>query len=188
MQLIPSTGRRYATKVGIRYSTSILTRPETNVRLGMTYFKDLMDRFGGAHLALASYNAGEHRVVKWVAERPGLPQDEFIDDIPFPETQNYVKRIMGTADDYRRLYGGGVLSPGLTPASRPAPVAAVQPTTPATATTPSRTATTAKSIARSVRPRKPTAAASLVASKRAAAKAPLKKAATSRKSPTTRAR
>jgi len=34
-----------------------------------------------------------------------VPQDEFIDDIPFPETQNYVKRILGTADDYRRLYG-----------------------------------------------------------------------------------
>jgi soluble lytic murein transglycosylase-like protein len=33
-----------------------------------------------------------------------LPQDEFIDDIPFPETQNYVKRILGTAEDYRYLY------------------------------------------------------------------------------------
>ena len=30
-----------------------------------------------------------------------MPQDEFIDDIPFPETQNYVKRILGTAEDYR---------------------------------------------------------------------------------------
>ena len=47
-----------------------------------------------------------------VAERPGLAQDEFIDDIPFPETQNYVKRILGTAEDYRRLYGGGLLTPG----------------------------------------------------------------------------
>ena len=34
-------------------------------------------------------------------------RDEFIDDIPFPETQNYVKRILGTAEDYRRLYGPG---------------------------------------------------------------------------------
>jgi hypothetical protein len=34
-----------------------------------------------------------------------------VDDIPFPETQNYVKRILGTAEDYRRLYGGGVLAP-----------------------------------------------------------------------------
>ena len=70
-----------------------------------------MRQFGGAAYALAGYNAGEHRVVRWRAERPGLPIDEWIDDIPFPETQNYVKRILGTAEDYRRLYGGGVLTP-----------------------------------------------------------------------------
>lgn len=110
MQLIPSTGRRYAAKLGIRYSSRILAQPETNIRLGMRYFRDLMDRFGGAHYALASYNAGERRIARWIAERPGLEQDEFIDDIPFPETQNYIKRILGTADDYRRLYGGGILS------------------------------------------------------------------------------
>ncbi|MBI2187803.1 MAG: transglycosylase SLT domain-containing protein [Acidobacteria bacterium] len=106
MQLIPATGRRYAAKLGIRFSTAVLTQPETNLRLGMRYFRDLMDRFGGAHVALAAYNAGEHRVSRWKAERPGFEQDEFIDDIPFQETQNYVKRILGTADDYRRLYGG----------------------------------------------------------------------------------
>jgi len=110
MQLIPSTGRSYARKIGVRYSARILTQPETNIRLGTRYFKDLMDRFGAPHYALASYNAGESRIAQWIAERPGFDQDEFVDDIPFPETQNYVKRILGTADDYRRLYGGGVLS------------------------------------------------------------------------------
>jgi soluble lytic murein transglycosylase len=110
MQLIPGTARRYASKLGMRYSSRILTQPETSIRLGMRYFKDLMDRFGGAHYALASYNAGEHRIARWIAERPGFEQDEFIDDIPFPETQNYVKRILGTTEDYRRLYGGGILS------------------------------------------------------------------------------
>jgi soluble lytic murein transglycosylase-like protein len=38
-------------------------------------------------------------------ENPGLPQDEFIDSISYPETQQYVKRLLGTAEDYRRLYG-----------------------------------------------------------------------------------
>jgi soluble lytic murein transglycosylase len=111
MQLIPGTGRRYAATLGLRYSSGLLTQPEANIRMGMRYFKDLMDRFhGGAHYALASYNAGEHRIERWIAERPGFDQQEFIDDIPFPETQNYVKRILGTAGDYRRLYGGGILS------------------------------------------------------------------------------
>jgi soluble lytic murein transglycosylase len=116
MQLIPGTGRRVARQLGIRrFTTRMLTNPETNVRLGTKYFKDLVDRFGGAHYALASYNAGEHRVARWLEDAPGLPQDEFIDNIPFPETQAYVKRILGTAEDYRRLYGGGILtsaSPG----------------------------------------------------------------------------
>src|SRR5262245_63285598 len=49
---------------------------ETNVRLGTQYFKDLIDRFGGVHYALAGYNAGEHRVVRWLSEAPGLPTDE----------------------------------------------------------------------------------------------------------------
>ena len=111
MQLIPGTARRLAARLGIRYSSGILTQPETNIRLGMRYFKDLMDRFGGAHFALAGYNAGERRVARWIGERPGFEQDEFIDDIPFPETQNYVKRILGTADDYRRLYDDGRLRP-----------------------------------------------------------------------------
>jgi len=69
------------------------------------YFSRLVRQFGGTYYALASYNAGENRVVRWKAERPGLDEDEFIDDIPFPETQNYVKRILGTAEDYRLLYG-----------------------------------------------------------------------------------
>jgi soluble lytic murein transglycosylase len=110
MQLIPPTARTVARQLGIRrFSPSMLTQPETNIRLGMKYFKDMVDKFGGAHYALAGYNAGPHRVVRWKAERPGFAQDEFIDDIPYPETQNYVKRILGTAEDYRRLYGGGVL-------------------------------------------------------------------------------
>ena len=113
MQLIPAAGRQYAKKVGLgRFSVRLLTQPEANVRMGMAYFKDLSDRFGGAHFAIASYNAGPNRVSKWRAEKPNLPDDEFIDDIPFPETQNYVKKVLGMAEDYRRLYGGGLLTPG----------------------------------------------------------------------------
>lgn len=113
MQVIPATGRTVSRQLGIRnFRQSMLTQPETNVRLGMKYFKDMVDQFGGEFYALAGYNAGPHRVKAWLAERPGLSQDEFIDNIPFPETQTYVKRILGTAEDYRRLYGpGGVLDP-----------------------------------------------------------------------------
>jgi soluble lytic murein transglycosylase len=79
--------------------------------MGTLHFSQLVRQYGGTHFALASYNAGESRVLRWKAERPGMDDDEFIDDIPFPETQNYVKRILGTAEDYRRLYGEGGARP-----------------------------------------------------------------------------
>jgi len=105
MQMKPSTGRQYARRLKLRYSTQLLTTPDTNVRMGTAYLADKIREFGAVHLALASYNAGETPVRRWVREKPNLPQDEFIDDIPYPETQQYVKRLLGTAEDYRRLYG-----------------------------------------------------------------------------------
>jgi soluble lytic murein transglycosylase len=134
MQIVPSTGRRWARKLGIRpFSTARLTTPAVNVKIGTAYFADLLNRFGGLAYALAGYNAGDSRVARWIAERPGLPREEFIDDIPFPETQNYVKRILGTADDYRRLYGGANApataepAPAGTSAARPASSAGPTP-------------------------------------------------------------
>jgi len=144
MQIIPDTGRRYARKMGIKpFNTAMLRQAEINVQIGTQYFRDLIDKYGGAHFALASYNAGEARVDRWTEERPGIPQDEFIDDIPFPETQTYVKRILGTAEDYRYLYGGGLLDPNQGPALvavNTAPRATVSAAPPA----PSKKATPAK--------------------------------------------
>ena len=73
--------------------------------MGTSYLADKMREFGDLHLVLASYNAGESPVRRWKTERPDLEDDEFVDDIPYPETQLYVKKILGTAVDYRRLYG-----------------------------------------------------------------------------------
>ncbi|MBA3272123.1 MAG: transglycosylase SLT domain-containing protein, partial [Acidobacteria bacterium] len=115
MQFVPATGRRYAKAIGMRnFSERSLENPEISARLGATYISDLHKRFGGYHFALAGYNAGEHRVVRWNNEAPGLPQDEWIDNIPYFETQNYVKRILGTAEDYRRLYGAGQMPSSVT--------------------------------------------------------------------------
>jgi len=143
MQIVPATGRRLARGLGIRrFSTPMLTRADINIRMGTLYFSDLVKQFGGAYYALASYNAGESRVVRWKMERPGLDEDEFIDDIPFPETQNYVKRILGTAEDYRRLYGEGGAQPHAIKASRTTKTAtAATPATKKKKATPARKVT-----------------------------------------------
>ena len=147
MQIVPSTGRSYARRLRIpRFSKGRLTDPATNVKIGTAYFADLVERFGGVPYALASYNAGPGAVARWKAERPGIAADEFIDDIPYPETQNYVRKILGTAEDYRRVYGElGVKPLGGAPGSGTTTIAA---TAPAKQVKPQRTSTTKKKKAR----------------------------------------
>lgn len=144
MQLMPSTARMYARKLKMRYSSRLLTDPEANIRMGTAYLADKIREFGDLHLVLASYNAGETPVRRWRSERPGLETEEFIDDIPYPETQLYVKKILGTAEDYRRLYSGVpaiegvdaprvVVAPATPAASAPAPAPAKKASAPAPA-------------------------------------------------------
>src|SRR5206468_6375307 len=120
--LMPVTARQVAKTLKLPYSARLLTNPEANIRIGMTYLAAKVNEFGELHLALASYNAGERAVHRWIRERPGLERDEFIDDIPFPQTQGYVKKILGTAEDYRRLYGSDASRAGTgAQAAAPAP-------------------------------------------------------------------
>ena len=148
MQLVPATGRKLARALGLRFTMASLTNPEINLRMGTLYFSDLVSHFGGTYYALASYNAGDSRVTRWKSERPGLDEDEFIDDIPFPETQNYVKRILGTAEDYRRLYPDGSTIPRtistLTPTKAPAKASAAKKSTTKKKTPPKKTTPTRK--------------------------------------------
>jgi len=123
MQLLPSTARMYARKLNMKYSSRLLTDPESNIRMGTAYLADKIKEFGDMHLVLASYNAGERAVHRWQNERPGMVTEEFIDDIPYPETQNYVKKILGTTDDYRRLYGSTTTVDGVETSRAPAAAA-----------------------------------------------------------------
>jgi soluble lytic murein transglycosylase len=109
MQILPSTGRSYAPKLGIKpWRVAKLTDAQVNIRIGMAYFADLVKQYDGIVGALVAYNAGGSRYRRWVAKYPGAERDEFIDNIPFFETQNYLKRILGIAEDIRQLYPPGV--------------------------------------------------------------------------------
>jgi soluble lytic murein transglycosylase len=141
MQIVPATGRQYAKALHMPgFSLRMLTTAESNLKMGTAYFADLVRQYGGVHYALATYNAGPSRIVRWKAAKPGLDADEFIDDIPFPETQNYVKRILGTAEDYRRLYGPESADADAAPAAH----AAAAPTAKASAAVPAKKKTPAK--------------------------------------------
>jgi len=106
MQLMPGTGREVAQKLGLGFSTSRLTDPDYSVRLGTTYFRQVLDRFGGrVELALAGYNGGPGRIARlWNAAGPRPELDRFLEGLSVTESRIYVKRILVLADSYRSLY------------------------------------------------------------------------------------
>ena len=112
MQLMPATAREVAGKLGLSSSDAKLTTdPQFNMRLGSTYLAQMIEGQGGSFVrAIASYNAGPGRVRQWVAER-GDPHDpnidivDWIEEIPFAETRNYVQRVLEGMEVYRMLNG-----------------------------------------------------------------------------------
>jgi soluble lytic murein transglycosylase len=106
MQLMPETAREMSRKVGVPYAPDRLYEPGMSVRLGSTYFKELLDRFdGNVELALASYNGGPNRIQRlWTERGPDARLADFLETLNIDESRNYVKRILVLADSYRQLY------------------------------------------------------------------------------------
>lgn len=97
MQIMPATGKRVARKARIPFSSkNRLLDPGMSSRLGTRYMSSMAKRFWGNEvLATAAYNAGPHRVDKWLPKEKSIEMDVWIDTIPFRETRDYVKRVMG---------------------------------------------------------------------------------------------
>ena len=93
MQLMPSTAEWCAAKKGIDYSDEMLFDPKYNIELGTFYLKYLMNKFGDETLAVAAYNAGEGNVTNWIKQN--------LEEIPFLETDMYVKRVMSAKNVYK---------------------------------------------------------------------------------------
>lgn len=108
MQLMPATAKLVARSEGERFVRDWLTlEPEYNIRLGRSYLQSRIERYDGSYvLALAAYNAGGHRVDRWIKEFGDPRTDEvelvyWIEQIPFSETRNYVQRVLEAMLIYR---------------------------------------------------------------------------------------
>jgi soluble lytic murein transglycosylase len=106
-QVMPATGRQLSRKLKIpRYRTAMLFTPDTNLKMGTYYLKQLSDELQGKwEAALASYNAGKSHVTTWMAAGNYREPAEFVESIPFNETRVYVESVLRNAEVYRRLYG-----------------------------------------------------------------------------------
>lgn len=96
MQLLPSTGKMVAREIRLPYSgLATLTNPASNIRLGTSYLGQMAERYRGNQvLATAAYNAGPHRVDRWLPESGALDARVWIENIPYNETRGYVKRVL----------------------------------------------------------------------------------------------
>ena len=96
MQLMPRTGRATAKSAGVQYrGLTTLTDAASNIRIGTRYLAELALRFSGHEaLATAAYNAGPHRVERWLEGADGMAADIWVETIPFDETRGYVQRVL----------------------------------------------------------------------------------------------
>ena len=106
MQLLPGTAERVARERGEPSPVDHLYDPDVNVALGVAHLADLMRAYGGDPLkAAAAYNGGEEAVARWQQRYGALPADEFVENITYRETRDYVKKVMGNYRRYQQLYG-----------------------------------------------------------------------------------
>jgi len=111
MQMMLTSAKIAARQAKLPYRPdALLNDPHYNMQLGMTECRGQLDRYGGSWvLAAASYNAGPTNVRRWLASngdpRAGDPID-WIEQIPFGETRNYVQRVLENTEVYRARLAG----------------------------------------------------------------------------------
>lgn len=106
MQLMPQTANRISKnhKITLKHSSDLYDA-KTNILIGSYYLKHLLKTFNSIPVAVAAYNAGEDIVKEWLKNGNYSTIDEFIEDIPYNETHNYVKKVMTSYFEYMRANG-----------------------------------------------------------------------------------
>mgnify|MGYP002870107652 CR=1 FL=1 len=104
MQLMPFTAKDIASRKGV--TSYNLLNPSQNVLLGNYYYAFIRGQLNGQDIsAIAAYNGGVGAVNQWKSNLNYQDTDSFVEQIPYPETQNYVKKVFRSYWNYIRLYG-----------------------------------------------------------------------------------
>jgi soluble lytic murein transglycosylase len=106
MQVMPATARWTARKLGIPFTNEQLHDRDTNIAIGTGYLKLVLDDFDGSMaLAAAAYNAGPRRPRTWRNVVP-LETAAWAENVPFPETRDYVKKVLSNTTMYAAILTG----------------------------------------------------------------------------------
>ncbi len=106
MQLLPGTAMGVAKRLGVPIkSKDDIHKPENNLKFGIDYISYVMSRHkGNAMLAVASYNGGPNAVAGWTKKYSLEDPDVFVENIPFNETRDYVRKVFGSYWNYVNIY------------------------------------------------------------------------------------
>ena len=105
MQIMESTAIETANKIELDITEQDLFDPELNIKLGIKYFTDLLEKYkGNYNLSIIAYNAGIGNVDKWIQEGTIKEDGSDIENVPFKETNNYVRKILRDYEIYKELY------------------------------------------------------------------------------------
>jgi peptidoglycan lytic transglycosylase len=107
MQLMPTTAKAEAQRLGVEWDQGVLGIAEANVHLGTAHLAALLKRYDGDVIpTLAAYNAGGSRVTRWLRYPEASDPVRFVERIPYRETRAYVKSVIRNLAIYRALYDG----------------------------------------------------------------------------------
>ncbi len=108
MQLMPRTARQVSQRLygrSLRSLSSLLLKPKLNIQLGTAYLRQVFDQLDQHPvLATAAYNAGPHRVKKWLPKKD-VPADLWVETVPFKETRLYLQRVLSYTIIYEQQLG-----------------------------------------------------------------------------------
>lgn len=105
MQIMPATAHEIGVKNGIEFNTSDLFNPELNLKIGNLYYSALREMLNNKDIsAIAAYNGGIGSVTNWKTNLKYIDTDEFVEQIPYNETKNYVKKVFRSYWNYARIY------------------------------------------------------------------------------------
>ena len=104
MQLLESTANEVAKEIEQEITKEEILNPETNIHLGTKYLSNLLSKYGNIELAVAAYNAGIGNVDSWIEKGTIEKDGTNIENIPFKETNNYVRKILRDYEMYRKIY------------------------------------------------------------------------------------
>jgi len=116
MQILESTAIETGNKINVTITEEQLYQAELNIQIGTKYFSELLDKYNNNYkMAIIAYNAGSGNVDKWIKEGIIKEDGTDLENVPFKETNNYVRKILRNYEIYKELYEWIVREKGACP-------------------------------------------------------------------------